>query len=141
VISETLDDQRLRSLYRSATQYLSMSFGEGWDLAAMEAAAAGLRLLVPRHTAYAENYREGEVDFLPARLVPAVVTGRTGAEDAVLFDGLRWWEPDEDAAVAAIRAAIHGEAAPVSPPGPRLATERTWDEAARRLLHALGRLA
>lgn len=34
------------------THYISTSFGEGWDLTAMQAAACGLHVIVPHHTAY-----------------------------------------------------------------------------------------
>lgn len=34
------------------THYLSTSFGEGWDMTAMQAAACGLHLFVPHHSAY-----------------------------------------------------------------------------------------
>jgi hypothetical protein len=43
-----------------------MSRGEGWDLPMTEAAAAGLRLIAPRHTAYL-TYLDAEV----AQLIPA----------------------------------------------------------------------
>jgi glycosyltransferase involved in cell wall biosynthesis len=136
-VAETLSDDGMRALYRAATHYLSLSHGEGWDQAAMEAAAAGLRLVVPHHTAYAEIYRDDEVDFVPARAHAAAVTGRTGAEDAVLFDGARWWTADEDAAVARIRGAIERDEPPLVDVRGRLASELTWERAARGLLDVL----
>jgi hypothetical protein len=40
LINEVLGDRQLRALYRTATHYISMSHGEGWDMPMMEAAAA-----------------------------------------------------------------------------------------------------
>ncbi|MBW3603015.1 MAG: hypothetical protein KY434_10010, partial [Actinobacteria bacterium] len=123
--------------YAAATHYVSMSCGEGWDQVTMEAALAGLRLIVPRHTAYVEYLDEGDAEFVPAALVPATFPGRTGAEDRIFFEGLRWWLPDEDAAAEIIRGAIDGHRARLPPPSATLASTYTWETAARRLLDLL----
>jgi hypothetical protein len=47
-------------LFAAASHYWSMSHGEGWDQPMIEAAASGLRLIVPRHTAYLE-YLDADV--------------------------------------------------------------------------------
>ena len=137
LLTELLSDDALRRLYAAATHYISLSHGEGWDLVAMEAAVSGLPLIVPRHSAYAENLREQEVTFIAARPAPAQVEGVMGAADQTLFDGLFWWDPDEEEAAAIIRAAIDGHEPPVSPPGPRLAAEFDWGRSTRRLLDVL----
>jgi hypothetical protein len=47
-------------LFAAASHYWSMSHGEGRDQPMIEAAASGLRLIVPRHTAYLE-YLDADV--------------------------------------------------------------------------------
>jgi glycosyltransferase involved in cell wall biosynthesis len=135
-----LSERQMVGLYAAATHYISMSCGEGWDQVTMEAAMAGLHLIVPRHTAYVEYLYEGDAEFIPTTLVPATFLGRTGAEDRVFFDGARWWRPDEEAAAEIIRGAIDGHRARQPPPSARLGSTYTWEAAARRLLGLLERL-
>ena len=132
-----LSERQMLGLYAAATHYVSMSCGEGWDLVTMEAALAGLHLVVPRHTAYLEYLHEGDAEFIPTALVPATFAGRTGAEDRVLFEGACWWRPDEEAAAEIIRGAIDGRRARQPPPSARLASTYSWEAAGRRLLELL----
>lgn len=132
-----LSEGQLLGLYAAATHYVSMSCGEAWDLVTMEAALAGLHLVVPRHTAYVEYLHEGDAEFIPTALVPATFLGRTGAEDRVLFEGACWWRPDEEAAADIIRGAIDGRRARQPPPSARLASTYTWEAAGRQLLELL----
>jgi glycosyltransferase involved in cell wall biosynthesis len=132
-----LSERQMLGLYAAATHYVSMSCGEGWDLVTMEAALAGLHLVVPRHTAYLEYLHEGDAEFIPTALVPAAFPGRAGAEDRVLFEGSRWWRPDEEAAADIIRGAIDGRRARQPPPSARLAATYTWEAAGRQLLELL----
>lgn len=132
-------DEQIRSLYRSATHYISMSHGEGWDLVMMEAAVSGLKLIAPKHTAYVEYLRDDEVAFIPAPLAPATFKGAMGVEDRMFFDGLSWWNPDEDAAADVIRRVVDGDDAITgNAPGARLASDFAWPRAARRLLEVIG---
>jgi glycosyltransferase involved in cell wall biosynthesis len=141
LLAELLPDPYMPALYRTATHYVSVSHGEGWDLAMMEAATAGLQLIAPRHTAYVEYLRDDEAEFIPARPARARFEGRVGAEDAVFFERSSWWDPDEDAAADAIRRAIDGLAAPKSSPAARIADEYRWERSACRLLDAMGAAA
>jgi glycosyltransferase involved in cell wall biosynthesis len=128
----SLTEEQLRALYHSVTDYISMSFGEGWDLAMTEAAASGLRLIAPNHTGYREYLTREDATLLPVTLVPAKFEGSAGSVDHVFFDGLRWWKPDEDAAVEAItRAIAQGE--PKLVPNRRIIDTFTWSAAARKL--------
>jgi glycosyltransferase involved in cell wall biosynthesis len=136
-----LSERQLLALYNTATHYVSLSHGEGWDMPMVEAALAGLELIAPRHTSYVEYLREDEVVFVPASLVPVAFEGRHGAEDEALFGGLSWWEPDEDAAVEIIRRTIDDGTTGKRSPAARLASEYPWERSARRLLEALDEAA
>ena len=133
----TLPEAQLQSLYRTATHYVSLSHGEGWDQVMMEAALSGLQLVAPRHTAYAEYLDDECAELIPSTVVPAVFEGAMGAEDRMFFDGLRWWQPDEAAAAETIRRIVDGRAAPKASPARRLAAEYSWERAAARLLETL----
>jgi glycosyltransferase involved in cell wall biosynthesis len=133
----TLPEAQLQSLYRTATHYVSLSHGEGWDQVMMEAALSGLQLVAPRHTAYAEYLDDAHAHLVPSTLVPAVFEGAMGAEDRIFFDGLRWWQPDEDAAAETIRGILDGRAPRKASPAARLAEEYSWARAAVRLLETL----
>ncbi len=137
VIGPPKKHEQVRSLYASATHYLSMSRGEGWDQAMMEAAAAGLHLVAPRHTAYLSYLRDEDAFLIPTTLRPAEFEGTMGVADRVFFDGLGWWEPDEDAAVEIIRRIVRGGAAPKDSPQSRIVGEYTWEKAAARLIEIL----
>lgn len=137
ILTQTLSEEQMRSLYRTATHYISVSHGEGWDLPMMEAGASGLSLIAPAHSAYLSYLTAEDAALIPSRPIPAVITGRVGAEDRVFFNGLQWWEPDEDATVEAIRAAIHGLPRSQEATQTRIVREYTWANAARKLLDAL----
>jgi glycosyltransferase involved in cell wall biosynthesis len=140
VIVDLLSDEQLRSLLNTVTHYISMSKGEGWDLVMMEAAAAGLALIAPCHSAYTVYLRADEAELIPAAPVPAVFEGQAGAEDRIFFDGLSWWQPDEDAAIAIIRRIIRGAAPAKQAPRRRIISDFSWASAARRLLEVLDEL-
>ncbi len=131
---EQLSDCNLRSLLWSCTHYLSLSFGEGWDLVMMEAASAGLDLVAPAHTAYLEYLTPEDAHLVPAHCVPAAFEGSIGTEDWTFFNGLNWWRPDEDAAVDLLRGILDGSAPRKRSPRARIARDYPWDAAARRLL-------
>jgi glycosyltransferase involved in cell wall biosynthesis len=135
-IHDLFSDEEMPGLYAAATHYISMSFGEGWDQSMVEAGASGLRLISPSHSAYTAYLDPSVAQLIPVREVPAEFPGPTGA----FFRGARWWEPDHDAAVAAIRAAIEGRDAPRGSAGDRILSEFTWERAARRLISLLDEL-
>ena len=135
VIHDLLSDAEMPSLYAAATHYISMSHGEGWDQPMMEAAASGLKLISPWHSAYQTYLDDSVATVLPSREIPVVWTG--DAETGELFRGANWWEPDEDAAVAAIRAAIEGRDDGKLSARERILTEFTWQKATECLLEIL----
>jgi glycosyltransferase involved in cell wall biosynthesis len=137
LITELLPDKIMPSLYHTATHYISMSKGEGWDQPMMEAASAGLSLIAPFHSAYTAYLREEDADLIPARMVPAVFEGRVGIEDRIFFDNLSWWQPDENAAVEIIRQIIAGNRPAKQSPRERIIADFTWEKAANRLISIL----
>ncbi|HZQ96005.1 MAG TPA: hypothetical protein VFA67_13405 [Candidatus Sulfotelmatobacter sp.] len=138
LIDEVLSDGEMPGLYAAATHYISMSHGEGWDQPMMEAAASGLKLIAPWHSAY-QTYLDASVaTLLPCREVPVEWTGDPATGQ--LFRGANWWQPDEDAAVAAIRAAIDGRDGEAGLARHRILTEFNWQKATERLLEILSGL-
>jgi glycosyltransferase involved in cell wall biosynthesis len=123
-------DAEMPRLYATATHYISLSFGEGWDLPMMEAAASGLQLIAPAHSAYTAYLNPDMAQLIPSREVAAEFPGEWGE---ALFGGSRWWAPDEKAAVAAIRAAIAGDWRPRAAARERVLRDFSWERAAQRL--------
>jgi hypothetical protein len=70
--TDVLPDAQMPHLFALATHYLTLSHGEGWDLPSLQAGAMGRRLIVPRHSAYEDNFDEGSARFVPARAVRAL---------------------------------------------------------------------
>jgi glycosyltransferase involved in cell wall biosynthesis len=133
-----LTEAEMPQLYASASHYWSMSHGEGWDLPMAEAAAAGLRLIAPRHSAYLHYLDDSVAQLIPACRVPADASGDPWT--AALFDGAQWWSPDEEAAGQALQNAIAGRDQPAASIRDRVATTLTWPQAAAQLTGILAEL-
>ena len=138
-LDRVLAEGEMPGLFAAASHYWSMSRGEGWDLPMVEAAATGLRLIAPRHSAYTAYLDDSVATMLPARPVPALVEGDAATQR--LFEGSLWWEPDEDAAVAAIRRALEGTDDPLASPRARVVPALSWTASASRLLEILEEVA
>jgi glycosyltransferase involved in cell wall biosynthesis len=138
ILRATLPDSEMPALYRAATHYISASFGEGWDQPMMEAAATGLKLIAPDHSAYREYLDDTVATMIPARVVPAVFD--SDAATAKLFENAQWWEPDEDALVESIRAAIQGGEPAKLPVRDRIVNRFSWEDATRHLVEILREL-
>jgi glycosyltransferase involved in cell wall biosynthesis len=137
---DILSEEQLRSLYQTATHYFSMSKGEGWDLVMMEAAAAGLHLIAPNHSAYASYLRGEDAELIPASLVPAVFESPMRREDLIFFDGVLWWQPDENVAVEIIQRIIQSDGRTKLLPRDRIIAEYSWANAGHRLIQILEEL-
>jgi glycosyltransferase involved in cell wall biosynthesis len=135
VVDRLLPDTEMPALFAAATHYISLSFGEGWDQPMVEAGAAGLRLIAPAHSAYLDYLDTTCATLLPSVATPAGATA--GPALATLYAHATWWEPDEEAAVAAIRAAIDGQDAGLTSPRERILRDFTWERAAQHLLDVL----
>ena len=97
----------------------------------MEAAIAGLQLLAPLHSAYADYLHPGIAHLLPVRVESASVP-----EDpltAELFEGAEWRRPCEDAATERIRGLIRGEMSATESARECLASRYTWENTVRLL--------
>jgi glycosyltransferase involved in cell wall biosynthesis len=134
-VYDLFPDVDMPRLFAAATHYISLSFGEGWDLSMMQAAASGLRLIAPRHSAYLEYLDDDIASLVTAREQPAVT--EAGSWISELFEGANWWVPDEGEAVAAIRRAIEGHDATRASAQERIAERYSWDAAAERLIEIL----
>ncbi|HVX31304.1 MAG TPA: glycosyltransferase [Nitrolancea sp.] len=138
MLLDLLPDAEMPRLFAVGTHYISLSHGEGWDQPMVEAAASGLRLIAPDHSAYQAYLTPETATLLPSREVPARFEGDPGLQ--ALFEGSNWWEPDHEAAVAAIRAAIARPTA--GPYGARDVVLRdfTWERATSSLVDVLDEL-
>ena len=139
-VYDVYSDSQMSCLYPAATHYLSMSFGEGWDQPAMEAAASGLQLIVPKHIAYPAYLDESCATFITCREAPARLPATDDA--AGLFENTRWWEPDEQDAATHIRRAIEGRDSAKGNARLRILSRFTWEQAAGpgRLIQILSEL-
>ena len=138
-VDRLLTEPEMPGLYTAATHYWSMSHGEGWDLPMTEAAAAGLRLIAPRHTGYLDYLDADVAQMIPSKAEPAA-GACVDPSTAPLFEGASWWSPDEDAAGQALRNAIEGRDQPAASVRDRLATSCTWQHATARLIEILTEL-
>lgn len=132
-LDKVLADDDMPRLYAAATHYLTLSFGEGWDLPLMEAAASGLQLIAANHAAYRSYLDASIATLIPVVRKPAV----TDADFRVFFEHAHWWEPDERIAIEAIRNAIEGREQAVASPRDYVLGHFTWRHAAARLLEIL----
>jgi glycosyltransferase involved in cell wall biosynthesis len=140
-IKQAFSDEDMARLYTAFSHYISMSRGEGWDQPAMEAAASGLRLITPDHSAYRAYLDSSIAHLIPSREVPV-----TREQFEIwpglwpLFEGASWWEPDEDRAVELIRSAIEGTDDVPCSARDRILRDFTWEKATQRLIAILEEL-
>lgn len=137
-VDRLFTDSEMPRLFAAATHYWSMSHGEAWDQPMVEAAATGLRLIAPKHSAYTTYLDDSIARLIPARRVPAIFDGSPDLR--ALFGGADWWEPDEEAAAEALCEAVRG--ADRDRPSPRalIAAGFTWEQATTRLIAILEEL-
>jgi hypothetical protein len=104
LLDRSLADDELPGLFADATHYWSMSHGEGWDQPMTEAAASGLRLIAPDHTAYRAYLDRAVATLLPAVRTPARRPDLDDDQDSAAYArGFTaepvWWTPDAVAKV------------------------------------------
>ena len=138
MLFDLLPDTEMPRLFAVGTHYISLSHGEGWDQPMVEAAVSGLRLIAPDHSAYPTYLTPETATLIPSREVPARFEGDPQLQ--ALFADANWWEPNHQAAVAAIRTAIaHPTAGPYGAREGILA-RFTWEQSTRQLIDALDQL-
>jgi glycosyltransferase involved in cell wall biosynthesis len=134
-VYDLFSDADMPRFYAAGTHYISMSHGEGWDQTMMEAAASGLKLIAPAHSAYLTYLDPTIASLIRTREIPIVYQGDPATAD--LFVGANWWEPDMDHAIELIRAAIDGRDSSLSSARERIVRDFTWASAASRLIEIL----
>ncbi len=127
-----LDEAEMPRLYALASHYWSMSFGEGFDLPMVEAAACGLQLIAPRHSSYLHYLKPAHAFLLPVEAVEPEIYEDPGL--AAFFQGSKWWIPDEAATVETIRAIIDGTASPKPSARECLIANGSWGRMAEELI-------
>ena len=126
LIDADLDEGGLLDLYRNADVMVLPTRGEGYNLPAAEALAAGLRLIVTGHGGhldFLEGMPAGSVRLLDYRMAPAVTHLSTAFS--------LWAEPDLGDLSAALREAVE-EREPCLP---------EWPERASPIADRLSRIA
>jgi glycosyltransferase involved in cell wall biosynthesis len=131
-VYDVYSDDEMPGLFAAATHYISLSHGEGWDQAMMEAVASGLVPVAPAHSAYLAYLDASIAHLIPSREGPVALD--VDDDLRALFDGASWWEPDVDEAAAIIRALIDGTAGAKGSGRRYILCEFTWEKAAARLL-------
>jgi glycosyltransferase involved in cell wall biosynthesis len=135
LIHELLSDGRMPELYAAATHYISMSHGEGWDQPMVEAAASGLKLIAPEHTAYLAYLDCSIASLIRSHEIPVRYEG--DATTAELFRGAQWWQPDREQTMQYIREAIEGRDTGKVSARDRIIRDFSWAQATRRLIDTL----
>ncbi len=99
-----LPEQVHPNFIKIGTHYLSTSLGEGWDLTAMQAAACGLHLFVPAHTAYQCWLDQSVCTFLPILKKESASMGNPILNN--LYNGSNWVYYNLPAAIDIITSAL-----------------------------------
>ena len=97
LINQDLEEDALIDLYRSADALVLPSRGEGFNMPAAEAMAAGIPLIVTGHGGHLDFCTSEEARFVDFRFAPA--------SSHLASDGSFWVEPDTDDLAAALRDA------------------------------------
>ncbi len=138
ILFDILPGPTMPRLYAMATHYISLSHGEGWDQTMIEAAATGLQLIAPDHSAYRSYLTPDIASLIPSRLIPARFDGDPNLQ--ALFADADWWEPDAEASAEAIRAAIDGPEPNSTTTREAIVSRYTWEQATDRLIEILDEL-
>lgn len=102
VYLQMLNDLELASFFANSTHYLSMSFGEGWDLNLIAAASMGKQLVAPRGSSYLQYLNDNNAFLIDVSLSPAQQRGLTSR----IYKDSNWHVPDEEHASSIIRDII-----------------------------------
>ena len=141
-IYDVYSEAEMPHLFASATHYMSVSFGEGWDLPMIEAAASGLKLIAPKHSGYLSYLNEDIAALIPSREAPAVHHDGSpeGSQSKNWFRDGSWWVPDEDEAVKLIREAVEGRDERRASAREHVSESFSWEKSTQRLIEILDEL-
>ena len=103
VLRDFLDGAALAALYRSADALLSMHRAEGFGLPMLEAMAHGVPVVATSWSGNLDFMNARNASLVPARLVPV-------EDEAGIYSGSLWAEPDLGIAAAALRRLKDDEA-------------------------------
>ncbi len=103
VLQDALPPAAVAQLYRRADAYVSLHRAEGFGLCMAEAMAAGLPVIATGWSGNLE-FMDGTTAFLVDHRLVAARQRQFRGDDP--FRGMRWAEPDRDAAVDALRACV-----------------------------------
>jgi hypothetical protein len=98
LVYRDIDQAAMLDLYRRADVVVSPSRGEGYNLPAIEAMAAGIPLIVTGHG--------GHLDFCGPASARLIRHTMAVSKSHVATNGSLWAEPDEDDLVAALREMV-----------------------------------
>jgi hypothetical protein len=101
----------------------------------VEAAASGLKLIAPEHSAYLAYLDSSTASLIRSHEIPVQYEG--DAATAELFRGAHWWQPDQEQAIQYIREAIEGRDTGKASPRDRIVRDFSWAESTRRLIGVL----
>jgi hypothetical protein len=130
-----LSEAEMPRLYTAATHYWSMSYGEGFDLPMIEAAACDLQLIAPCHSSYRHYLTEQIAFLLEAEEIDASIPNDPGLD--AFFRGARWWRPNEAIAGDVLRRIIAGRAPQLASSRNALQFSCTWNIMAERLIREI----
>jgi glycosyltransferase involved in cell wall biosynthesis len=137
-IDRDIDAAGMHSLYRHAHALVHPARAEGFGLPLAEAMLAGVPVIVTRHG--------GQLDFCSPETATFVGGRKVSSGSPFRVPDAEWFEPDETQLRAAMRAAYDAPDDPArraraARARQYVASELTWENAARRTLAALRRAA
>ncbi|MFM9106259.1 MAG: hypothetical protein ACKOWF_06130 [Chloroflexota bacterium] len=122
-------DKDLPGLFAAMTHFIALDRGTAWNLAMLEAGAAGLRLIAPDHSSYRDWLHPGIAAMLPAQAEQVEATGGP-AGPGIIVDTV--WSVDPAAAVPAIREAVDRRDRSRPPARETILRDFTWDRSAEQ---------
>jgi len=133
IYSNMLLDSQMPSLISACTHYVSLSFGEGWDLNMIAAASMNKQLIAPDNSSYKE-YLNNEIAFMiDTKLEPAAQSGPT----ARIYHGSNWARPQMECVLDTYEKIFNGEVKEEA--RETIAGGYTWDHTVDNLIKTLDR--
>jgi glycosyltransferase involved in cell wall biosynthesis len=137
LVAETLNEAQMVGLYRGADVYVQASYGEGFGLALLEAAACGTPVITTNWGAAVEIFDEASAWLVDYDLVDASRFAYDWPKDS---EGVRMARPRVTHLAEVMRRAYEdaGERGAKAAAGLAIAREMTWARAAEAVTGRLG---